>query len=53
MTITVERRSDDYIAYLSAVRWESGRTPDEAIAKLVITYQDLLGITVVLPPIRT
>jgi len=38
--IIVRKRTDDWVAFLEgrAATWESGRTQEEAIGKLVITY---------------
>jgi hypothetical protein len=36
--ITVERRGDDFMAYVTGhkEKWECGKTPEEAVGKLVI-----------------
>ena len=46
--ITVERRADDFMAYLDGdkARWESGKTATEAIGKLVISHGRALGVSV-------
>jgi predicted RNase H-like HicB family nuclease len=46
--ITVEKRSDDYRAWLadSPGVWESGKSEAEALGKLVISAQNMLAIHV-------
>ncbi len=47
--IGVRRRDDDYQAFLADNEgiWESGRTPAEAVGKLVFSARTLLAISIV------
>jgi hypothetical protein len=46
--IVVEKRSDDYRAYLSDSPevWEAGKSAAEALGKLVVSAQSMLAIHV-------
>lgn len=42
MKITIEQRSDDYIAYFTSTkgRWEAGKSPVEAVGKLILNQAE-------------
>ena len=46
--ITIEKRSDDWMAYLDGDRriWDCGRSPQSAIGNLVLSHQENMGIEV-------
>jgi len=45
MRIIIEKRSDDYMAYLEGHKeiWGCGKWPELAIGKLMITHRDKFG----------
>ena len=46
MKIIIEKRSDDYMAYLEGSKgiWDCGPTPSMAIGKLMITHKEVFGL---------
>ena len=48
MTITVEKRSSDYMAYINGntALWGSGSTPDDAIGNAIRSHRERMGIEI-------
>lgn len=46
--ITIKKRANDYIAFISDYpsKWDCGKSPAEAIGKLIINWGNELGLQV-------
>lgn len=54
MTIHLEQRASDWMAYFNGDKklWDCGKTPNEAIANLIRTHGDRMGIVLEWPEMK-